>query len=100
MRIGKATGCSVLLAASFLGLWDRVLPVASRGNRVKFIYFAGVARGDFLSRLSFSNVQFSAVFPFVGGDLPCFFLRWPERPIMSQHPRLPTDFMERLKVEL
>ena len=27
-------------------------------------------------------------------------LRRPERLIMSQHPRLPTDFMEKLKVEL
>ena len=28
------------------------------------------------------------------------FLWWPERLIMSRHPRLPTDFMGKLKVEL
>ena len=73
MRTGKATGCFVLLAAGCLGLWDRVLPVASPGTRAKFIYCDGVARGNFLSGLSFSNMQLSAVFPFVGGVLRWFF---------------------------
>ena len=73
MRTGKATGCFVLLATGCLGLWDRVLPVASPGTRAKFIYCDGVARGNFLSGLSFSNMQLSAVFPFVGGVLSWFF---------------------------
>ena len=73
MRTGKATGCFVLLSAGCLGLWDRVLPVASPGTRAKFIYCGGVARGNFLSGLSFSNMQLSGFFPFVGGVLPRFF---------------------------
>ncbi len=73
MRTGKATGCFVLLAAGCLGLWDWMLPVASPGARAKFIYCDGVARGSFLSGLSFSNMRLGAVFPFVGGVLPWFF---------------------------